>query len=193
MALPSLTELKQYLRVETDAEDAVITDVLASATAWAEGLIGKPITAEERTLVVDGATYDDYGRHQFYLPVWPVSVDSEDVAVITDKNGDTVDDSTYTVDARTGLFQTVVGEHWRAAPFSVVATVGLSVHPDYATKIEPKVRSLILGCAAILYKQRNPNAVSDSSGAGVSVSYGDHALPPYLEQIATLLRGSRIR
>ena len=45
MALPTVSELKAYCRVETTAEDALFTLWLARATALVEAYIGRPITA----------------------------------------------------------------------------------------------------------------------------------------------------
>ena len=86
-------------------------------------------------------------------------------------------------------------------PYVITATVGLSAHPDYATKYEPRARALIMGLFSILYHQRNPNATQESAGGGVSVSYGRGAysgtrgavgLPDHLQSIVSGLLVRRV-
>lgn len=192
MALPNLTDLKNYLRIETNREDSVVTDILTSATAWAEALLGKPITAIQKTFTVKGAT-DSYGRSYFYLPVYPLLTSTGNEAVVTDVDSTTVDSSTYAVDGISGRFLANTGESFSHAPYKVVAKVGFSAHPEYSTIIEPQIRALIIGLASIIYHQRNPNATSDSSGGGVSVSYSDNPLPKHLDSIVMRLNPPRVR
>lgn len=189
MALPTLAEAKAYLRVDTSAEDTVITDLLASAQAWAESLLGFPITAEQRTVDVPVTAYDAEYRNYFYLG-YPVA--SSPAIVITDANGDTVSSGTYTVDSRSGRVLANSGSSFSATPFSIVATVGLSAHPDYATKKEPILRSLIFGLTSILYRQRNPDVTSESAGGGESTSYEMNEIPSRLRAFVHALKGPRI-
>lgn len=194
MSLPSGADLKSYLRIDTDAEDDLLVELVAQATSQAASLIGRPIVSEVQTFADLSSGYDFYGRQHITLPVWPVA--AIPVPVITDFYGVTVDDSTYTVDS-IGRIVANIGTSFAGFPyaFSIVATVGLENHPDYGTKYEPRINALILGLASILYYQRNPNASSNSSGGGVSVSYmnTEMGLPPHLAQIVKGLRLPRIR
>lgn len=184
--------MKSYLRIENTAENDLLDELVEQATSQAESLLGQPLLSEERTFVDVVPAYDPYGRHSLMLPVWPVA--STPAPVTTDFNGTVINSSTYTLDSL-GRLVANAGSTWSASPFSVVATVGLENHPSYLTRIEPQLRSLILGLAAVLYHQRNPNASSDSSGGGVSVSYAnnEYGLPPHLYQIVMRLRLPRIR
>lgn len=194
MALPTGEDLKTLLRIENDAEDALCDDLIESAKAHAESLIGRPIQAVERTFTGLVGSYDRYQRGVLYLPEYPVSLEVTDAVEITDLDGNVVDDADYVV-TNDGLITTVLGKSFAWFPYTVVAKVGLSVASDYATRIEPMLRSLILGIASTFYKQRNPNAVSDSGGGGVSVTYqgGEYTdgLPNHLYSLVRKLRPVR--
>lgn len=194
MALPTGEDLKTLLRIENDAEDALCDDLIESAKAHAESLIGRPIQAVERTYTGLEVSYDRYRRGVIYLPEYPVSLEVTDAVEITDENDEIVDDADYVV-SNDGRITSIVGKTFTWQPYTVVAKVGLSVATDYATRIEPDLRSLILGIASIFYKQRNPNAVSDSGGGGVSVTYqgGEYTdgLPNHLYSIVRKLRPVR--
>ena len=56
-------------------------------------------------------------------------------------------------------------------PYTIVATVGLSVRSDYALVVEPAVFQAILDIGADLYQRRSPAATSETTGGGVSSSY----------------------
>ncbi len=181
MALPTGADLKTYLRIEHSAEDTLLADLILQATAWAQSLVGRPFVAVAKTIGVDNR---DAGV--FYLGEYPVKASSP-APVITDSSGDVVDAATYALDPSTGRFTANTGSSWGVSPYQVVATVGLSAHPNYATKYEPQLRALIIGLAAVLYHHRNPGASSESSG-GVSVSYHDAEVPPQLLSIARSMR-----
>jgi hypothetical protein len=189
VALPTLKELKDYLRVEQAAEDSSITDLLSSALSWAESEIKRPIIAEPRTFAALSALlYDSYAS-TFFLPIYPVAAAA---LVITDPFGDVVDPADYSLDSVSGRITAVNDFVFDDGPHVITATVGLSAHPNYATKYEPRVRALVMGIAAILYHQRNPKASSESE-SGTSVSYDtSRALPLHLEQLAESLRIRRI-
>lgn len=187
MPLPTITKLKEYLRIETAAEDAVLTDLLVQATPWAQSLIGIPITASERTFYNVRPVFVGEGvGYSLSLGVYPVA--AAPAPVVTDARATVVTASNYRVDPALGWMIPITTYSFADDSHTVIATVGLSAHPRYATEIEPRVNALILGLASILYHQRNPNAASESAGGGVSVSYGKEEIPP---QLMSLVRGLR--
>jgi hypothetical protein len=194
MPLPTGSDLKQYMRIEHSAEDALLDDLVEQATAHAQSLINRPIVAEERTFSGVRALYDEYGRSVIYLPEFPVVLSP--APEMQDRDGQTVDSGDYTVDA-SGRFTAAVGSPFGSHPYSITAEVGLDADPEYGTKYEPLLRRLILGIASIFYHQRNPLASSDSSGGGVSVSYvmaaETEGVPAHLYSIVKKLRPVRIR
>jgi hypothetical protein len=189
MALPTLQETKNYLRIQTSAQDSVVTDLLASAKSWAESLIGRRITASCQVMGTLWATRDPFWQSIIYLPFFPVNATG---LVLTDADGETVPADTYTVDGDAGKLVAIAPDWFSNPPYEATADVGLSAGSEYAGK-EPELRALIIGLAAILYHQSNPNATQDSAGGGVFVSYfGANAIPPHLNTIVMSFRGMRV-
>ena len=66
MALPTLNDLKSYLRVETTAEDSLMQALLARAQAMVENWTDTPITAVSQTAM-------DRADSLSVVPVGPAS------------------------------------------------------------------------------------------------------------------------
>ena len=169
MALPVLADLKSYCRVQTTAEDTMLAALLVRATAMVEGVLGRPITAEERTDVVTL----ECPATRFTLPVWPVDTAS---FALVDPSGDTVPEENYTASV-SGIVRGAAGVTFAAGDYEATYDAGWSAHPDYETKYEPILASAILDVAADLYQRRNPAATQETSGGGISVTYDKSGLP----------------
>jgi hypothetical protein len=169
MALPVLADLKSYCRIQTTAEDTMLAGLLGRATAMVEGVLGRPITAAERTDVVTL----ECPATRFTLPVWPVATAT---LVLTDPNDDAVVEADYTV-SMNGLVRASAGVTFAAGDYEATYDAGWSAHPDYGTKYEPILASAILDVAADLYQRRNPAATQETSGGGISVTYDKSGLP----------------
>ncbi|HEX6576656.1 MAG TPA: head-tail connector protein [Gemmatimonadaceae bacterium] len=191
MALPTGEDLKTYLRIETDAEDGLCDELVESATAHAESLIGRPIEPTQKTFASLRSIRDEYGRSVIYLPEYPVSLNP--ALVLKDENDDTVSAGDYTV-VDSGRITSVAGKSFASWPYQATATVGLALSIDYERKYEPMLRTLILGLASIAYKQRDPNVTNDSNlGVSWASNENTEGLPPYLYSIVRKLRPPRIR
>ena len=130
MALPSGEDLKAYLRVENNAEDGLCDDLIESAKAYAESLIGRPIEPTQKTFSSLRPIFDEYRRSVIYLPEYPVALSP--ALSIEDENGDTVSTGDYTV-TDSGRITSVTGKSFAAWPYEVTATVGLTLASDYET------------------------------------------------------------
>lgn len=163
MALPTLSDIKAYLRIETTAEDALLTALLARAQAQVEVYCDVPITAASSTFVDEGSVLDR-PLVSLVFPRRPIGSVS-----VTDADGVTVPASSYRVNASAGM---IIGNDegvFVNAPYTITCQCGLSLRPDYA-RIEPIINQLILDLAADLYQRRTPSAASESA-AGTSVSW----------------------
>lgn len=186
MALPDLEELRSYLRLETEIEDELLEAALASAEARVSQYLKTPLDSDARTF--EGR----YGRRglrkepleQLTIPVIPC----DDTAVITDVDGDTVDDATYTINPRDGFVNLVQLEAFDNPPYTIVVNVGWSYHPAYDDEVEPILRQAILYIAADIYYRRNPGAVYQQSGGQVSITYTEEAIPPTIKDLLESLR-----
>lgn len=194
MSLPTGADLQTYLRIETDAEDNLLNVLVAQATAAAIAYLGRPLATQSRTWIDDGQALRAWSSLATLLvPVTPFDPTS---LVITDTDGTAlVADTDYrTPLANDALVGAMPGVSFDNPPYTLTADVGLalSTSPDYATVIEPTVSAAILDIAADLYQRRNPTATSESSGGGVSTSYGDSGLPKRAEALLASWRAVRV-
>jgi uncharacterized phiE125 gp8 family phage protein len=158
--LPTLADFKAYLRIETTAEDALCTTILLRAQAMLEAWVDTPIVPEMRTAVdrPEGAA------RALVFPARPIG----DVSV-EDGDGDVVDPALYAVDAGAGLVYGRNGYRFMSGPYTMTASVGLALRPDYA-RIEPLLSQAILDLAADLYQRRTPGAQTET-GSGTTISW----------------------
>lgn len=184
MALPTVQELKDYLRITTSDEDAVIASLRASAIANVEAYIDLPIEARELTWVDEGT--DGKSVYSLIFPYYPID-EAEDLT-IEDSDGNLVDPAAYRVDLRTGMIRRTKGHVFANGPYTITAVAGWSAHPDYADLIEPAFRQAIIDIAAEMYAQRNPAASTDAVGSGIMTVHGLRKTPPRVERILTPFR-----
>ena len=190
MALATLKDAKDILRVQTTAEDSLIEQFRARAQAMVETYIGVPITA-----VTDTVT--DYSQlsvrayaHKSMLRLDRYPIATSPAPVVTDTDGNVIAASTYTVDGRSGLIRATPGNAFDNGPYTIAGTIGLSAHPNYASRIEPLLNAAILDVVADFYSRRNPSTAMESAGGGVNVSYVHDGLPPRLCAMLAPLRVS---
>lgn len=182
MALPALEDLKNYLRIETTAEDEALEGIRDRAEALVRHLLDRPIEAETRTYRIERDNCPPLDRLLFPQP--PLTAAS---VVITDKDGDEVDVADYRVDAETGVIRGENCNRFCAFPYDIEAENGLALRDDYEVVAEPMLSEAILAYATMLYHQRNPNA-SQESTAGVTVIYQGMAMPQRTAEVIRALR-----
>ena len=163
MALPTVADLKSYLRIETTREDVLLTALIARARVMFEVMVDTPIEAEAQT-AVDRCAALDVPITSLVFPRRPCAVTS-----ILDMDGATVDPTTYTTDGLAGLIYANTGVTFPYAPYTITANVGLSLRADYA-RIEPIIAAAILDLAADLYQRRTPGATMESA-AGTTIHW----------------------
>lgn len=184
MALPLLQDCKDYLRIEHDAEDDLIERERVGAFAAVQAYLRVPILAEERTFVIEKSSDALYRTTtRMHVPMYPIAADSSNTPgiEITDTDGDTLVEGTdFRADLRTGVIYGLAGSAFHPFsgwPFSITCYVGLDARDDYATAVEPVLFSAILDVVADRYQRRSPAASSETTGGGVSTSYGPYGLP----------------
>jgi len=162
VALPSVADLKSYLRIESTAEDTLLAALMARAKAMLEGWIDVPITAETQT-AIDRADALDVPVTSLVFPRRPCTITS-----VVDTDGVTVAAADYWVD---GTSSVIYGKDvsFPYGPYTITASVGLSLRADYA-RIEPLISEAIIDLAADLYQRRTPGAASETA-AGTTISW----------------------
>jgi hypothetical protein len=180
MALPDLQAVKDRLRIENDVEDDDLTIMMASALATITEAVGRPVTATERTWVLESphSNWDGVTPvYRFFLPLYPVMHEGSagDLVTITDADDEEITD--FRVNTRTGLVvatESTVCDNW---PYTVTAQVGLDLMDDYATRIEPKLSQAFLDLCADWYQRRNPGALAEGAGGGVITQWQSLGVP----------------
>lgn len=176
MALPTLQDAKDYLRIDTTAEDGLVTALLARAKASIETWLGYPIIAASRTVV----TYDRLTSDTWISLPGPFA--SSPTPVFTDTGGVTVDTSSYVLDGRSGKVRASYNGHFGPGPYTVTATIGLSAHPDYAIRLESIASTAILDLVSHYYENRNPAITADSGS-----TFSFDGIPPRIQSDLMLL------
>lgn len=177
MALPNRTQVKARLRVENDAEDDDIDLMIASAQAFIEEFVGRPLTATEQTFVIECPRgWSGWPScTSFFLPLYPVKHTAPDLVEITD--ADSVAFTDFRVDTATGRIIATSSAVFDTFPYTVTATVGLDLMPDYATRIEPNLAQAFLDLCADWYQRRNPGALAEGAGGGVITQWQTLGVP----------------
>jgi hypothetical protein len=182
VALPDQTAVKARLRIENDVEDDDIDSMRASASATIEEKVGRPITATERTWVIESPSSNWDGCtpvYRFFLPLYPVTHEetSEGNTLVTITDADDEEVTDFRVNTRTGLIvatESTVFDNW---PYTVTAMVGLDLMDDYETRIEPKLSQAFLDLCADWYQRRNPAALAEGAGGGVITQWQSLGVP----------------
>ena len=195
MALPVLDDCKLYLRIEHDADDTLLERELVGAFADVQAYLRVPILAEERTFTVERETQSLYRTMtKLHLPMYPIAAESSSIAAIeiTDDDANVLVEGTdFRVDLRTGIVYGLSASNFvpfGAWPYTIVCYVGLDARADYATAVEPILFTAILDVVADRYQRRSPAASSETTGGGVSTSYGEFGLPTRVIQRLASLR-----
>lgn len=162
MALPTVSDLKSYLRIESPAENALLAQLLTRAKAMLETWIDVPITAEQQT-AVDRASTLGTECVSLVFPRRPIGSVS-----VVDGSGATVDAARYTVDATSGIIYSN-DVAFANGPYTITADVGLSLRQDYA-RLEPVLGGMIIDLASDLYQRRTPGAASETA-AGTTITW----------------------
>lgn len=165
MALPTVSDLKSYLRIESNAENTLLQALLNRATAQLEVWIDAPITATSVMAVDRAAVLDPIPCTSLVFPQRPIS----STVTLVDSEGTTVSSAEYTVNTASGVIYANTGYSFPYGPYTITATCGLSLRGDYA-RIEPMLSQCIIDLAADLYQKRTPNAQTESA-AGTNISW----------------------
>jgi hypothetical protein len=163
VALPTVSDLKSYLRIESTAEDTLLSALMARAKAMLEQWIDVPITAEAQT-AIDRADATAVPVSSLVFPRRPCTV-----SAVVDADGVTVPATDYWVDNKSGVIYGKEGITFPFGPYTMTASCGLSLRSDYA-RLEPLLSEAILDLAADLYQRRTPGAATETA-AGTTVHW----------------------
>lgn len=181
--------LKDYGRIETTAEDALLDELLAEAIGTIESKIGKSLTIESASWYDDAISMRILeGASALQLRYAPVDAAT---VVVTDNDGQIVSADLYTV--RNDRAQVVARGDFRFdnGPYLITCQAGFETSPSYSMRELPSIKALVLKYALFLYQQRTPGA-SMERAAGTSVDYEideETGLPHVIARGIRALRG----
>ena len=165
MALPTVNDLKSYLRIESNAENTLLQALLDRAKAQLEIWTDVPITAVSTTAIDRADVIDGQTCVSLIFPQRPINT----TATIVDSEGTALASDEYTINTASGVIYANAGYSFPYGPYTITTTCGLSLRGDYA-RIEPILSQCIIDLAADLYQKRTPNASSESA-AGTAISW----------------------
>lgn len=175
MALPTLADAKNYLRIQSTAEDAMLTTWLAMAVAAVTVELGRPITTVTAQEWEDRVENNAMFKSVTHLVIPPENSPFDPTTLaIEDTDAVTLSSTTdyyAAVSGLEGVIRARPGITFANGPYTLTANVGLATRSDYTTVVEPVLSMAILDTVADWYQRRNPNATSESTGGGVSTSY----------------------
>ncbi len=185
MPLPTVDDLKEYLKVETSVDDNLLDRLRVQATALVEAYLRTPILA--RAVTVEVAPVFAAGNTFAQRLIFPMPFDPLGAVTVEDDAGLAVDLSDYTTNAGRGWVTFGAGYAAGDASHRVTAVAGLSLRSDYDIAVEPVLAAAVTYVVADLYQRRAPAAAYESAGGGVSITYSETANAGLPAPIRTLL------
>jgi hypothetical protein len=152
--------------------------MMASALGTIEEKVGRPVEAAERTWILETPSSNWDGTtavYRFFLPLYPVLHEGDDLVTITDADDEEVTD--FRVNAQMGLVVATESECFDNWPYTVTAMVGLELMASYSTRVEPKLSQAFLDLCADWYQRRNPGALAEGAGGGVITQWQTLGVP----------------
>jgi hypothetical protein len=181
MPLPDDAAVIAYLKLETAAESALVTQLRARA----EALVRLFLASEGVIVEATAKTYEDVCADRdangaptsLLIPDTPVKL-ATPAPVVTGASGAVVDPATYRVHPETGRIRGRAGVTFTDGPYAIAATVGLGARSDYTTVAEPVLGAAIIDLVADLFQRRNPAAQGEGAGGGVYTQWASLADVP---------------
>lgn len=190
MTLLTVQQVKDYLRIETDAEDALIAALIVEAMATCEGICGTSFTHASVTW------YDDAISLRLNEAPWNLLLQERAIdpatLVIYDCEDAVVDAAGYVIRQDEGLVKSKRGESFPFGPYRLTCVAGYDTRDDYTVRWLPIIQRLLTDFVAMLYQQRTPGALTEQA-SGTTVDYSqvdaEFNLPIRIAANLRLLRG----
>lgn len=195
MSLPDVDDLKAYLRIEHDADDALLERLLAAALAVVTAELDRPLEAEEQVFVLEapearqgGLVAESRRAPGLRIPVTPVAPDP--APTVVDADGLTLPADALRLNPATGVLTPLGTTRLDRWPYTATATVGLGTRADYDRVVAPALGAVVVDLAGDAYQRRNPNAAAEGAGGGVYTQYaqGQLGLPPRAREVLCRFR-----
>lgn len=174
--LLSVEQAKDYLVIEHDDDDTLISNLIAEAESRMESYIGTPVSGVEYTEYHDGGL-----NHLFldHMPIQDASVTVTDTQATSEDATDdeTVDAEKYRVRNEHGIITRTTSNgmerRWDLGiqRFKVVYTAGLEYLTNWTARGKVELRASIRDLVSDWYERRIPTATREDMGFGVSKSY----------------------
>lgn len=192
MALPTVTDIKAVLKIQTTAEDTLLQGMHNRACALMVAVLGRPYEAVERTWIDEGGRVRAYGSlTTLNIPVGPI--DPETLVIEdTDAVELVVTDEYRAPEPADALVRAATGLTFSNPPYRLTADVGLSADPEYTTLIEPVLAQALIDTVSDWWSRRSPAATNESTGGGVSTTWETLGLPRRVREALALFSMPRV-
>jgi hypothetical protein len=170
MAPLTSADVKDYLRIQSPAEDVLIMALIARASAAVGAWLQRPVYNVTRTITVfTSNTMFAANPRTLFLPFYPIA----SITSITDSGGVAIPAGDIAVDTQLGSVSMKNGGRFAGSPYTIVVVGGLESHSEFLTLVEPAINQATLDVVSDLYQRRNPAAAAEREGGGIAVEYVD--------------------
>ena len=150
----TLTEIKAWLKIEGDAEDSLLTSLIASATVECEAYAGLSFLTRVRTIQLSS-----FCGREMILPYGPVTELTSIEYLDEDDGAQTIAEADYSLDMASGLARVRVTETW---PYTnrTLSNVVVTYEAGYedATAVPEVIKTAIKKKVALDYEKRGDSS-----------------------------------
>ena len=173
MALAALDDLKAMLSIQQSDDDALLTRLLAAASAYFERQVGRSLAANDYTITMDGTGWQLVPPQYPVISVKSININGNDVTESTDytMDGWYIQDGVIRLRGSTAFYVNPQFTPYGFRPWDGNGNVLLEYRAGYET-IPDDVQQAVLEMAALMYRERDRvGQQSHNNAAGSTVFY----------------------
>jgi len=159
----TLTEAKAHCRIDTTADDTLVSSLITAARLWCESRLGQQIMPATYRCKIDG-----FCSHAVELPYPPLTTVSSITYVDTAGTTQTLSSALYTVDtdSKPGRISPVYAEVWPLTRDQLQAvTITYTAGYASAAAVPQVIKQAILLLVGHWYENREASLVGETSSA----------------------------
>lgn len=199
--LATVSEVRDWLKIETTAFDAQLQNLLDDVYSALQGYVRRPLGLELSSEVFERPLNAGVVPiRSLFLSEFPLAVPGDsaanysvsDALELTDGDGTLVPTTDYRVDTRYGVIRgvdTFVFDTW---PYTAVYAWGLGARADYDPTVLRALRLATQDLCSEYWSHRTPSATQEMAGGGVLSQYEARGLTARVQSLLKPYRLTRI-